>query len=74
MKFSQGLTPGISARKVCFGSQSEKGLEVREILMSIIDSLSLRFNDPVAKLSSVLDEIGRDKNADVDALLWRNAN
>ena len=56
------------------GSQSEKGLEVREILMSIIDSLSLRFNDPVAKLSSVLDEIGRNKNADVDALLWRNAN
>ena len=59
---------------VCFGSQSEKGLEPREILMSIIDTLSLRFNDPVVKLSSVLDEIGRDKNADVDAILWSNEN
>ena len=68
------LRPLVTARKVCFGSQSEKGLEVREILMSIIDTLSLRFNDPVAKLSSVLDEIGRNKNADVDALLWCNAN
>ena len=68
------LRPLVTARKVCFGSQSEKGLEVRETLMSIIDTLSLRFNDPVAKLSSVLDEIGRNKNADVDALLWGNAN
>ena len=42
--------------------------------MGIIDTLSLRFNDPVAKLSSVLDEIGRNKNADIDALLWGNAN
>jgi len=42
--------------------------------MSIIDTLSLRFNDPVVKLSSVLDEIGRNKNADVDALLWSNEN
>ena len=68
------LRPLVTARKVCSGSQSEKGLEVREILMSIIDTLSLRFSDPVAKFSSVLDEIGRNKNADVDALLWGNAN
>lgn len=64
------LRPLVTARKVCFGSQSEKGMEVRETLMSIIDTLSLRFNDPVAKLSSVLDEIGHNKNADVIALLW----
>ncbi|MBR3820184.1 MAG: transposase [Kiritimatiellae bacterium] len=68
------LRPFVTARMVCFGSQSEKGLEPREILMSIIDTLSLRFNDPVVKLSSVLDEIGRNKNADVDALLWSNEN
>ena len=67
------LRPLVTARKVCFGSQSEKGLEVREILMSIIDTLSLRFNDPVAKLSSVLDEIGRNKNVDVAVLLWSEA-
>ena len=42
--------------------------------MSIIDTLSLRLNDPVAKLSSVLDEIGRNKNEDVAALLWSKAN
>ena len=39
-----------------------------------IVSSSVRFNDPIAKPSSVLDEIGRNRNADVDALLWGNAN
>ena len=69
------LRPLVIARKVCFGSQSEKGLMTRETLMTIIDTLSLRCDDPVAKLSQVLDAIGRDRNADVSELLWgpRNA-
>ena len=42
--------------------------------MSIIDTFSLRFNDSVVKLSSILDEIGRDKNVDVAVLLWSEAS
>ena len=68
------LRPPVIARKVCFGSQSEKGLMTRETLMTIIDTLSLRCDDPVAKLSQVLDAIGRDRNADVSELLWGPKN
>ena len=68
------LRPLVIARKVCFGSQSEKGLKTRETLMTIIDTLSLRCDDPVAKLSQVLDAIGRDRNADVSELLWGPKN
>ena len=64
------LRPLVIARKVCFGSQSEKGLKTRETLMSIIDTLSLRFDDPVSKLSQVLDAIGKDRKANVSELLW----
>lgn len=66
------LRPLVVARKVCFGSQSEKGLRTRETLMSIIDTLSLRCDDPVARLSQVLDAIGRDRKADVAGLLWES--
>lgn len=64
------LRPLVIARKVCFGSQSEKGLKTRETLMTIIDTLSLRCDDPVAKLSQVLDAIGRSKKTNVSELLW----
>lgn len=60
----------VIARKVCFGSQSERGLKTRETLMTIIDTLSLRCDDPVSKLSQALDAIGCDKKADVAELLW----
>ena len=64
------LRPLVIARKVCFGSQSEKGLMTRETLMTIIDTLSLRCDDPVAKLSQVLDAIGCSKKTNVSELLW----
>ena len=64
------LRPLVIARKVCFGSQSEKGLKTRETLMTVIDTLSLRCDDPVAKLSQVLDAIGRNKKTNVSELLW----
>lgn len=64
------LRPLVVARKVCFGSQSEKGLKTRETLMSIIDTLKLRCDDPVKKLSGVLDALARNRDSDVNALLW----
>ena len=64
------LRPLVVARKVCFGSQSEKGLKTRETLMSVIDTLKLRCDDPVRKLSGVFDALARDRDTDVSALLW----
>ena len=60
----------MTARKVCFCSQSEKGLKTREILMTIIDTLSLRNKDVVAKLIDVLNELARDPKRDIANLLW----
>ncbi len=64
------LRPLVVARKVCFGSQSEKGMKTRETLMSVIDTLKLRCEDPVGRLSSVFDALARNRNADVSVLLW----
>ena len=64
------LRPLVVARKVCFGSQSEKGLRTRETLMSIIDTLRLRCDDPVRKLSDVFDALAKNHEADVPKLLW----
>ena len=64
------LRPLVVARKVSNGSQSEKGLKTRETLMSIIDTLRLRYDNPVRKLSSVLDVLARNPKADISNLLW----
>ena len=64
------IRPLVVARKVCFGSQSEKGLKTRETLMSVIDTLKLRCDDPVRKLSDVFDALARNRDADVGELLW----
>ena len=64
------IRPLVVARKVCFGSQSEKGLKTRETLMSVIDTLKLRCDDPVRKLSGVFDALARNRDADVGELLW----
>ena len=68
------LRPLVIARKVCFGSQSEKGMKTRETLMTIIDTLSLRYKNSVAKLIEVLDAIAANPDADVPTLLWGKPN
>ena len=68
------IRPIVTARKACFCSQSEKGLKTREILMTIIDTLSLRNKDVVAKLIDVLNELARDPKRDVANLLWGKAD
>lgn len=64
------VRPIVTARKVCFCSQSEKGLKTRETLMTVIDTLSLRNEDVVAKLIDVLNELARDPERNVSDLLW----
>ena len=67
---AEGLKLLVTARKVCFCSQPEKGLKTREILMTIIDTLSLRNKDIVAKLIGVLNELASNPEHDVTDLLW----
>jgi len=38
--------------------------------MSVIDTLKLRCDDPVGKLSGVFDALARNRDADVGELLW----
>jgi len=38
--------------------------------MSVIDTLKLRCDDPVRKLSGVFDALARNRDADVGELLW----
>ena len=65
------LRPLVTAHKVSFGSQSERGLATRETLMAIVDTLSLRYDDPVARLAETLDVITENPKADVAKALWR---
>ena len=67
------IRPLVIARKTSFGSQSERGLRTRETLASVVCTLALRCDDPVARLSSVFDALARDPEADVAELLWGKA-
>ncbi len=39
--------------------------------MAIVDTLSLRYDDPVARLAETLDVITENPKADVAKALWR---
>ena len=60
------------ARKISFGSQSEKGLKTREILMSVLNTLAKRTDDVVAEVSSALDALVANPMLDVSRYLPAN--
>ena len=64
------LRPLVVSRKVSHGSQSARGLETRETLMTIIRTLMLGGKDAVAVLASALDAYALNKKADMECLLW----
>jgi hypothetical protein len=66
----RGLRPMVIARKVSFGSQSERGLKRREILMSVFGTLRLRTGDPIGALVAALDRKSEDPEADIVELLF----
>lgn len=39
--------------------------------MAIVDTLSLRYDDPVARLAEALDAIAQNPKANVAKALWR---
>lgn len=65
----RGLRPTVIARKISFGSHSEKGLETREILMTIMHTAKCRGRDPAEFLEGVLDILAKDKSADISHML-----
>jgi len=63
------LRPLVVARKVSFGSQSEKGAHTREILMSVLHTLRKRTADPYKAFRALLGTLAANPNADVATLL-----
>jgi transposase len=66
----RGLRPLVIARKISFGSQSEKGLRTRSILMSIAHTLAARTGDVEGGVCKVLDALVANPNLDVAQYLF----
>jgi transposase len=67
----RGVRGLVIARKTSFGSQSEKALWVREVNMSVMETLALRCNDPAEQLAKALDIYARTgRKADVRDFLF----
>jgi hypothetical protein len=65
----RALRPLVIARKVSFGSQSEKGARTREVLMSILHTLRKRGGDTTALFARSLDHLAaQDALSPYDAL------
>lgn len=54
------LRPLVIARKISFGSQSEKGARTREVLMSVLHTLRKRGGDTTALFAHALDQLAAD--------------
>lgn len=58
------LRPTVIARKVSFGSQSDAGAYTRSILMTLIQTLKKRVDDPCLAIKTALDKISRNPTLD----------
>ena len=66
----RALRPMVIARKISFGSQSERGLKTREILMTILHTARCRGHDPVEFLARALDLLAENNLTAVIRLLF----
>lgn len=64
------LRPLVIARKISFGSQSEQGLQTREVLMSLLHTLAKRSEDPFEKFTQALDALAVKPTRDPYDLLF----
>jgi len=64
------LRPLVIARKISFGSQSEKGARTREILMTVLHTLKKRTPDVMTVFKFALDKIAEQPNANPAKLLF----
>ena len=66
----RALRPLVIARKISFGSQSEKGLRTREILMSILGTLAKRADHAVDAFTRLLDAVADNPALDLEDFLF----
>jgi transposase len=64
------LRPLVIARKISFGSQGQRGLRTREVLMTVLHTLRKRTTDPAAAFRSFLDRLAANPNAGPFQLLF----
>lgn len=65
----RALRPLVIARKISFGSQSQKGARTREVLMSVLHTLRKRGGDTTALFAHALDQLAaHDTFSPYDAL------
>jgi len=64
------LRPLVIARKISFGSQSERGAQTREILMSVLHTLRKRTTNVFGALRRALDALAEDEQRDPYAELF----
>jgi len=64
------LRPLVIARKVSFGSQSDAGAHTREVLMTILYTLSKRSADPALAFKAALDALAADPALDAYSALF----
>jgi transposase len=65
----RALRPLVIARKISFGSQSQKGARTREVLMSVLHTLRKRGGDTTAQFAHALDQLAaQDSLSPCDAL------
>ena len=64
------LRPLVIARKISFGSQSEKGLETREVMMTVLNTVAKRSDDVAGTLASALDALADNPELDVAKFLF----
>lgn len=62
------MRPTVIARKVSFGSHSEKGMRTGEILMTVMHTAKCRGCNPAEFMEEVLDIFAGDKSADISHL------
>jgi hypothetical protein len=64
------LRPLVVARKVSFGSQSDRGAATRETLMTVLYTLRKRTPDPAAAFLAFLNRLADHPDADPHRLLF----
>jgi transposase len=65
------LRPLVIARKISFGSQSDAGARTREILMTVLLTLTKRTSDVTTAFQSALDQLVEQPAANPAKLLFR---
>ncbi len=64
------LRPLIIARKVSFGSQGQRGVKTREILMTVLHTLRKRCPNPAESFRAFLDRLAVNPDADPFTMLF----